>query len=581
MIPRNSQIYVTMVTVSARATSKRTVSKVEEEQESNENNEDKEEENNDNNEVGEEDVKAENKDEDDEDDDDDDSDEDSDDDLFAQMDKVIQDPDKQARLQQAEDLLSAKNNSACPPVGGNRRGNGPMRPVPDNYICKRCNAKGLHWFNDCPSFLDPHFVEPTHKYLAEVKGVPKIALQKLSKSLDDTDVNNNILVKGEDGQHYEVKLDDSEFNRRVGTNKADEIKEPDHFKCPICSKRMTLPSQMESCCKKSACDKCLQRALLSESTCPLCSTKNVTSDDLVPNRKLRKEIEDFLAAKRRAASGNAKMKVILGFTAPRKMLLVRRRRMHKLTCNSNVVTTKGHGVGTSETVQVATTTNGSSTEAATVTTAAAATSPRDMKQLNTNMIGQLAKRGVNMMMIQQILACGITGNQLSIGLARKTPAEIMQFAAQNRMRVEQKKQSQAVKKKEEVVAHDDDGEYSNDDEDNDQGENGNMDEDDDGEYSDVEYTEDVETVQQRVQQQFRQQQQYRHMQTQQQQQQQNQAKPAAKSWRDLAKKYVGKPQDEEVVEKVEKIEKKSSSPSRRDRSRDRRSGDGGSRDRRK
>ena len=86
---------------------------MEEEQESNENNEDKEEENNDNNEE-EEDVKLKRKtrmmkmtttrtaa-------------EDSDDDLFAQMDKVIQDPDKQARLQQAEDLLSTKNNSACP-----------------------------------------------------------------------------------------------------------------------------------------------------------------------------------------------------------------------------------------------------------------------------------------------------------------------------------------------------------------------------------------------------------------------------------------------------------------------------------
>ena len=285
LIPRNSQIYVTMVTRAARSSKRKiTETKVEDTNETNEVAD-----------VSQEDTKTkgdeeeekeeEEEDNDDDDDDDDEDDEDSDDDLFAQMDKVIQDPDKQARLQRAENLLSAKNNNGSSSGGGNfGRGTGPLRPVPDNYICKRCNAKGLHWFNDCPSFLDPHFVEPTHKYLAEVKGVPKIALQRLEKTLDDSDVNNNILVEGEDGTRYEVKLDDSEFNRGVGRakkSKTDEIKEPDHFKCPICKKRMTLPSQMESCCKKSACDKCLQKALVTDSTCPLCSTKDVTSDDLV------------------------------------------------------------------------------------------------------------------------------------------------------------------------------------------------------------------------------------------------------------------------------------------------------------
>ena len=203
LIPRNSQIYVTMMTRSTRATSKRSktvVSKVEEEQQelSEKPEASVEDQDDDENNADKDEIKDNNDSDEDEDSDEDD---DSDDDLFAQMDKVIQDPDKQARLQQAEELMSSKNNSGASgaPSGGNRRGNGPLRPVPDNYICKRCNAKGLHWFNDCPSFLDPHFVEPTHKYLAEVKGVPKIALQKLSKSLDDTDVNNNILVKGEDG----------------------------------------------------------------------------------------------------------------------------------------------------------------------------------------------------------------------------------------------------------------------------------------------------------------------------------------------------------------------------------------------
>ena len=86
---------------------------------------------------------------------------------------------------------------------------------------------------------------------------------------------------------------------------------------------------------------------------------------------------------------------------------------------------------------------------------------------------------------------------VSVGLAWKDTSRDYAICSTKSNEVEQKKQPQAVKKKEEVVAHDDDGEYLNDDEDNDQGENGNMDEDDDGEYSDVEYTEDVETVQQK------------------------------------------------------------------------------------
>lgn len=59
---------------------------------------------------------------------------------------------------------------------------------------------------------------------------------------------------------------------------------PDHLKCPICNKIMS-DAVILPCCHKSTCDSCVRRALASSGnmSCPLCKTRGIGPDSLLPN----------------------------------------------------------------------------------------------------------------------------------------------------------------------------------------------------------------------------------------------------------------------------------------------------------
>ncbi|CAN0406665.1 unnamed protein product, partial [Hapterophycus canaliculatus] len=81
---------------------------------------------------------------------------------------------------------------------------------------------------------------------------------------------------------------------------------PAHLKCPICSKIMS-DAVILPCCAKSTCDSCVRRALNASATmsCPLCQSRGVGPDSLLPNESLRAAVDEYLTRVTRESRGKA------------------------------------------------------------------------------------------------------------------------------------------------------------------------------------------------------------------------------------------------------------------------------------
>eukprot|EP01134_Creolimax_fragrantissima_P008348 CFRG8348T1 len=174
---------------------------------------------------------------------------------------------------------------------------GPMNPYMDRntkpaptYICYRCGKPG-HWIKFCPNdkgeSLNVKVMKPT-------TGIPKSFLKYT------TDGETPGALMTEDGKFAVVQPNEREFTKvmkQMGpTNKSAENGAlPDELKCQMCQlvlkEVVTIP-----CCNDNFCDECIRTYLLENNfTCPSCFAERVSPDALVPNKSLRKSVQDYIS----------------------------------------------------------------------------------------------------------------------------------------------------------------------------------------------------------------------------------------------------------------------------------------------
>lgn len=69
---------------------------------------------------------------------------------------------------------------------------------------------------------------------------------------------------------------------------------PDNFKCVLSDDLLREAVELP-CCKKIVNDSAVRSTLMESTfTCPLCSTKDISPEALVPRPDIRKEIDSFL-----------------------------------------------------------------------------------------------------------------------------------------------------------------------------------------------------------------------------------------------------------------------------------------------
>ncbi|CAM9269420.1 unnamed protein product, partial [Ectocarpus sp. 12 AP-2014] len=188
---------------------------------------------------------------------------------------------------------------------GGRGGGAPQGPLPPNYVCRRCFKPG-HFIQDCPTNNDSSY---DNTRLKRVVGIPTSMIK-----LSDGDRQGGGLVNAS-GQLVTIRANDQAFRKlkEFGGGQSvqgllDRLSEsaPKHLKCPICSKIMS-DAVILPCCAKSTCDSCVRRALNASASmsCPLCQTRGVGPDSLLPNESLRAGVDEYLTRVTRESRGKA------------------------------------------------------------------------------------------------------------------------------------------------------------------------------------------------------------------------------------------------------------------------------------
>uniref|UniRef100_A0A336KWY5 CSON000836 protein n=1 Tax=Culicoides sonorensis TaxID=179676 RepID=A0A336KWY5_CULSO len=143
------------------------------------------------------------------------------------------------------------------------RGGGMVGEVPATYRCHRCHKPG-HWIKNCP-------LGPPLRDMPEVKR--------------NTGIPRSFIERDKNQQTEQVQAVVPELPKP-------EV--PEDLICSIC-KDLFTDAVMIPCCGSSFCDECVRTALLEseDNECPDCQEKGTSPASLIPNRFLRRSVNNF------------------------------------------------------------------------------------------------------------------------------------------------------------------------------------------------------------------------------------------------------------------------------------------------
>jgi hypothetical protein len=153
-----------------------------------------------------------------------------------------------------------------------------QKPPPD-YVCHSCGGKD-HFRQQCPKGK-----VPTSRAL----GIPATLLLQVSRPAPG-------VFKNSEGELVVPKVDLNAMlksaGEKAGESKVDEVEIPSELLCELC-KGVIRDAVIITCCSEAFCDECIRSHLLeNDFTCPNCAS-NMSPDQLVINKALRKHAQKF------------------------------------------------------------------------------------------------------------------------------------------------------------------------------------------------------------------------------------------------------------------------------------------------
>ncbi|GAQ80672.1 hypothetical protein KFL_000590250 [Klebsormidium nitens] len=175
-------------------------------------------------------------------------------------------------------------------------------PPPPGYVCHRCGIKG-HWIQECPTNGDPD-LDNKRRALKPPVGIPKSMLATAEEG-------SYLLPSGE---FAKLRPDEFEFAKhaaRLMANRPTVRAIPPEFQCPLCG-GLFRDAVIVPCCSESFCDQCIRDELAKNGKCPSCGSDQITNDDLLANKNLRKQIERFKSEQQATATTSSADKQAAG-----------------------------------------------------------------------------------------------------------------------------------------------------------------------------------------------------------------------------------------------------------------------------
>ncbi|XP_066261966.1 E3 ubiquitin-protein ligase RBBP6-like isoform X2 [Euwallacea similis] len=164
------------------------------------------------------------------------------------------------------------------------RGANQVGPVPTTYRCYKCHQGG-HWIKDCPLGQG---VEPLE--IKKTTGIP----QSFLIPVEGPQVPGAMMTSN--GQYAVPALDLQAYTQKQASAPVQQLKPeiPEDLLCSICSD-LLADAVMIPCCGNSFCDECIRSMLLEseDHECPDCHEKDISPATLIPNRFLRKSVNNF------------------------------------------------------------------------------------------------------------------------------------------------------------------------------------------------------------------------------------------------------------------------------------------------
>ncbi|XP_037073981.1 E3 ubiquitin-protein ligase RBBP6-like [Pollicipes pollicipes] len=158
-----------------------------------------------------------------------------------------------------------------------------LTPAPSSHKCYRCFNFG-HYAQNCPLAA------------AEVKkatGIPRSFMVRV----DDPKVPGAMIAP--DGSLAVHRVDYSTYNdkqqgRMDTPPPSTRPPVPDDLRCTLC-RDLIREAVTSPCCGENFCDECLRTALVESenSECPSCHQPDVSPDNIIPNRFIRKRVVKF------------------------------------------------------------------------------------------------------------------------------------------------------------------------------------------------------------------------------------------------------------------------------------------------
>ncbi|KAI3993069.1 hypothetical protein MKX01_009812 [Papaver californicum] len=187
-----------------------------------------------------------------------------------------------------KDGISTMSGSVFGPTG-----QGSYKAPPEGYICYRCRVPG-HFIQHCPTNGDPEY---DIKRLRPPTGIPKSMLM--------ANADGSYAMPG--GLVAVVKPNEATLEKEVESIPSASrrvINFPPELYCPLCKEVMKDAVLTRKCCFQSFCNECIRSNIISKSMC-ICGVKNITVNDLIPNKTLRDTINSYLKSSDSSA-GNRK-----------------------------------------------------------------------------------------------------------------------------------------------------------------------------------------------------------------------------------------------------------------------------------
>ncbi|XP_025089512.1 E3 ubiquitin-protein ligase RBBP6-like [Pomacea canaliculata] len=165
-------------------------------------------------------------------------------------------------------------------------------PVPESYVCRKCNQPGHH-ITTCP-----HRGEILEPRIKRTTGIPASFLTYVDDPLAPGALlthRGQFAVPTIDAMAYkEGKKERPPFLPQPVAQEPEKPKIPRELKCQLCQDLMT-DAVVIPCCGNSYCDECIRTALLEteDHRCPTCHQRGVSPNGIIPNNSLRSAVQAF------------------------------------------------------------------------------------------------------------------------------------------------------------------------------------------------------------------------------------------------------------------------------------------------